>query len=958
MVSAYVKKMLHRSRGLIAAVLMAAVALPVLAAELDCERMLADTVVRKLDKATVSSAQRQLLELGFNPEWIDGLLGSKTSAALMEFCTSAQFARSGDLLTMLGNHAAIFKVYPDWETTLASKDFLAWAARQPDAAQIGKIRQSGDSTEVIAVLGRYGKRNEGAPLPANDDENPVSYILTKDDFTQLKAQEMLSSRFLKLQSKTYADKDDFETAANKVLKGAADQGEYVRLAEKSGEQQTTYKLTKESFDELKVVNVPDYVLQALEPLKDLDYPDSELETAVNTTLGGLGKRAMGFLPEIVKLAVITPAGGTLTDTSLAKFAEAHQGDLLAAAVQERVSKLQGEKYRNNTALSSAVKKMLSEITAEIDDCVQATIDHAQESSAYVLDKVQVREISQKIKESAVPELFLELIASIQDVDYPDPDLFWRATKAKVEIAGDGNAFRKTIWNAIEAQGADKVDQTLLSALNKAKLPPALLDQLTTLQDRKFSSSTALENAISNMFKQLGREYEQFRPLIVAQARKQHPFDKTKTIQWDGGGCKCVQHSNLEGEVYGLYPYWMAGEKQTIDFGVQTRIGYYGLSFDDKGNIPNASRWKGLDTKFIREARTYGTRVDMVIYRSNWRGWTQAGKEERDALFQNLAANITALVETPLTDWFSKMKPFISLGGSSPPVMGDGVTLDFTGYPQDAESVEAFYTFIKTLSGKLRPYGRKFYVNIMFRSADMGKGIYDYNRLLSLIDIVKAGGGKLNSLFLVLLEEPTTSDKKRLRLKIENGVHGTDRVKLLRNVVTVLTYDGQSEGQLADDVIYAKDNFGGIGFWTQPVALGKKAAAAAANASVSASSVLNKNYVDAASGDTVLKPAVCRVVCPNKWAFRIVWDIFVLALLGSIPLYFARCEWRNYFDKHFMHFIVGVVGPFLLVTFGLLFCDPSWEAISRGNGPLIFLIAAILAYAVWSYRDRKRKADLP
>lgn len=959
MVSAYIRKMLHRSRWFIAAVLMASIALPVLAAELDCDKMLANTAAKTLDKATIRGAQWQLTQLGFDPGEVDGLLGSRTRAALMRFCTSAQFAQSDDLLAMLRNHEAIARGHPDWTTTLASKDFQRWAVKQSDATQISQTRQYGDSAKVIALLDRYAKRKE-SPEPVSpswgDDEYPVSYMLTKDDFNQLKTQEAVSGRVGKLLGKTYGDKDEFEAAAGTALKGVVDQGEYIRLAEKYGEQQTNYRITKESFDELKAVNVPDYVLDALQDIKDLDYSGNDLQAVVEDTLGKLSERAMAFKPELVKLAVITPSGGSLTEASLAKFDEAHQGDLLAAAILESISKLQGVKYKNDKALSEAVKKVLLEIGEQIDGSIPAIVDHAHESSVYVLDKAQVREISQKLKESIVPEIFLELMGSLQDVDYPDADLFWRATKAKVEMAGDNNIFRKTIWDAIRKQAADKVDQALLGELKAAKLPPAILDQLATLQGREFGDTKALEGTISSMFRQLSKEYDQFRPLILAQATKRHPFDKTKTIQWSGGSCNCV-HSELGKEVYGLYPYWMAGGEQTIDFSVQTRIGYFGLSFDDKGTIPNASRWSGLDTGFIREARRYGSKVDLVIYRNDWEGWDQISKDEKTTLFQNLATNIASLVGTPLTDAFSKVKPFISLGGSLPPVMGDGVTLYFSGYPQDAEAVGAFNAFVKTLRETLNASKRKYSVNIMFRSAEMGKGVYDYSNLLSLIAPPEASDGKQRSLFLVLLQEPTTVDKKKLRADIENGLHGEDRLKLLRNVVTVLTYDGRSERQLVDDTIYAKDNFGGIGFWTQPVMSGA-AAAASADDSASVASVLHKNYLNTVNGETALKTAICRLICLNKWAFRLAWDISVLALLACIALYFSACEWRNFFEKHFMHFIAGVVLPVLLLSFALLFCDPYWAKYSKGHAILIIVVAAILAYSIWNYHDKKRKADLP
>jgi hypothetical protein len=395
----------------------------------------------------------------------------------------------------------------------------------------------------------------------------------------------------------------------------------------------------------------------------------------------------------------------------------------------------------------------------------------------------------------------------------------------------------------------------------------------------------------------------------------------------------------------------------IDFSVQTRAGYYGLGFDDKGNVSNAARWTGLDAGFIREARTYGTKVDLVIRRDDWRGWDQASSEEKALLFENLAEDIAGLVGTPLTDAFSEIKPYLSMGTAPAPVMGDGVTLYFPGYPQDAEAVTTFEAFVRTLRDKLKAQGRKYSLNVMFRSAELGKGIYEYPRLLTLVDDIEGKDKELDTLFLVLLQEPTTMDKKNLRLNIENGLHGKDRMKLLRKVAMVLTYDGSNEGQLLDDVIYAKDNFGGIGFWPQPVASGDAAAATDGSLTV-IGNVLHENYMNAVNGAAALKPAACQYICPNRWAFRIAWDIFMLALLASFPLYLLACDWRNFFNKNFLYFIGGLIVPAVLLTFALLFCDPVWGNASNENGLLILVISAAIAYAIWNYYDQKRKADLP
>ncbi len=936
--------------------------LPAAAVEINCEQMLAATAAKKFDKATIAGVQEQLALLGYDPGEIDGWLGPNTRGALLRFCTDAKFARAPDLPYMLRQHVTIFQARKDWTTILASADFQAWAAKQTDATQIEQTRRSGNAVEVIALLNRYDRRTLTAQRTAklkNDAESPTSYRLTKDDFTQLKTREVLSVRVAKLLDKAYGDEEEFKTAAEEVLKNAANSEEYLRLAEKYGVQQTGYTLTDASLADLKTVDVPDYVLDAMQKLKDLNYADNDLDIAVKSSLGALSAEAMGFKQELVKLAEVTPTGGGLTDAALAKFTAAHQEDLLAAAVAEQLVQIKGVKYKDDAALALALQKVLTDIATQIDGFRSTIVEAAEESSTYVIDKAQAREIPKTIKDSAVPEIFLTMIGGLQDIDYPDADLFWLATKSRIEMASPNDAFRKSIWQVIEQNGASKVDAALMQKFKDAKLPAPILDKLESLQGRQFGKADALEDEVSKMFKQLSVEYDQYRVLILAQAQKGHPFDPAQRILWSGDGCNCLNNA-LYGNVYGLYPYWMAGGNQAINFSLQSRIGYYGLTFDDQGAVMEPARWSGLDVGFIREARRFGTKIDLVIYKKNWKGWTDVSNEKKAELFKKLAANIASLVKIPLTDLFSKMKPAISLGSSQEPVMGDGVTLYFTDYPRDQAAVTAFKNFIIALHDELALQRRALAVNIVFRSEEIGKGVYDYQNLLELKDAIEktngAQGSKLKALFLLLLQEPTANDERKVRRFIERGLSGEKLVRLLRSIVTVVTYDGSSENQLIDDVLYAKDNFGGIGFWTLPVTAKEKDAPAAT--SVSVNKVLSGQYVNVKENDTQAQAAVCGVVCPNRWAFRITWDLLVVALLASAVLYFAACECRNFFYSHFVLFLAGVVAPFLLLTFALLFCDPSWRQISKGHGILILVTAVGLAYAIWNYLEKKRSIDLP
>ncbi len=453
--------------------------------------------------------------------------------------------------------------------------------------------------------------------------------------------------------------------------------------------------------------------------------------------------------------------------------------------------------------------------------------------------------------SEIPVCYFEFLGDIQQVDYPAPELLWQALKAKLSLAGTNNIQRKKLVEVLERNQVTRINAALLQKLSAESSIWALLE---SLEGKQFDSTAALLHDLDALFIKLSERFEQYRPLVLAQARKVHRFDSASTLEWSGETCRCAQRE-LSGEVYGFMPFWLAGERHVIDSGVQTRLGYYAVGFDDQGVIIHDERWHGMDTDFIHQFRANGGKLDMVVYRDDWVSWSQASQEQRKASFAKLAANIVKQIEIPRTDLFSRLKPIISLGLTARPVMGDGVTLYFDHYPQDRQSVEIFAQFLNDLSDQLKPGKRDYTLNLMFGSAEAGRGIYDYQKLSERMDRINSNNTNLKVLLLVLLQEPTTHEKKRLRQNIENTLHGEQRKSLLRHVVTILSFDGHSKDQLNDDIIYAKDNFGGIGFWMQADVANNNEAHSAVSAA------LQENYLDIGKGGS--NSVICKLTCLNR-----------------------------------------------------------------------------------------------
>ncbi|MBW2637536.1 MAG: hypothetical protein JRC86_08475 [Deltaproteobacteria bacterium] len=181
---------------------------------------------------------------------------------------------------------------------------------------------------------------------------------------------------------------------------------------------------------------------------------------------------------------------------------------------------------------------------------------------------------------------------------------------------------------------------------------------------------------------------------MEKARKEHEYDTSKSINWSGGSCGCAPDTSTV--VYGFYPFWMAGTEQILDFSVLSRIGYFALSFNEKGVITDTFHWKKKKphadfinvahrywkkkkphADFINVAHRYRTKVDLVIYNRNWEKWHTMTSHERLNTIDTLTTNIVNLATIKLTNyWINAMKPFTSFGFSPARTMADGVTIDF------------------------------------------------------------------------------------------------------------------------------------------------------------------------------------------------------------------------------------------------------------------------------------------
>lgn len=462
-------------------------------------------------------------------------------------------------------------------------------------------------------------------------------------------------------------------------------------------------------------------------------------------------------------------------------------------------------------------------------------------------------------------------------------------------------------------------------------------------------------------------------LVVAAARDK-PLLPVKPLPWSAtASCNCAA-PRLQQPLYAVYPVWQADgpQPQTIDFGLVNRISYLALPFGDD-QVLHPSGWTDTQTAFIRTARRYETRIDFGFHQSDWRFLATEPASEREAQVQRLVNQVPRqtreLLDTPLPGLEARAKAWLP-GFGQVQRMGDGVTVFFDQLPDARREPELaqrfadFYPrFVQGLAkAMVENRSRQYAINLVMTDVQMAdkQGAFDVAKLFALLKSVEAPEVVDNRIvetnsdyvrknnielrFLVLLTEPTSAHAKALRLLIgnNNALNESERRIFLRSVVPLLLLPQESLQHYRDDLIYVQDNFGGVGFWPAPLT-GQQFNAQQAQA-------LRTTF--GPDPGTGVGDALCSIVCPNRWLFRLAFELLVLAGLVCWALLQWQCEWRERYGRYAL--LLGV--PPVIVGAALVQCDPALETLRKSNASLLALLLIPLVAAAWMLL--KRKEDKP
>ena len=487
----------------------------------------------------------------------------------------------------------------------------------------------------------------------------------------------------------------------------------------------------------------------------------------------------------------------------------------------------------------------------------------------------------------------------------------------------------------------------------AAIPDVVNELLADMEGIVYPNAMLFRDALAQRFADSGVDYRPYLEQILDQARVvvKGPL---QSLQWQGADCGCSR--DFTSLVYGYYPYWQAdGEVQALDFSLLDRIVFYALSLTPEGEIRNPLQWSDTwnAAAFIATAHRYRVDVDLAIHASGWQRW------DRKTLQRAARAIVATATET-----FSRERggllndPLGWLeGGASQ--QGDGLTLIFADYTASLGNRSNIITLVTTVFKLLQQEARDYRLNIQL-DADITAldGQTAFSDLAAILLGDEDSPAPVDQV-LLFLQQPTTDTKKTLRRVIEDEFHGAQRKAVLRKIVPVISPYGHGDDprgaftQFSDDLIYFQDNFAGVGLWPLPL----ESDADMTNIR----SKIIELYSRASSDDHIgglvdqYLPGLCQFACPNRWLFRLAFDV----LLGALLLYglaaFWFCRLRSIYKARFPYFAAAGLATLLIFLISLV-CDPYWQA--RADAVIATLGLLIAIVITVRYVSRATRPPLP
>lgn len=900
---------------------------------------------KDVSKDIVLKMQKQLEAIYQNlPDWKqdyalkneplnDGIVGPITLHWLQRFGFNFKVIAEGDyapeMMNLIDRVARFGEAHAPELTLLLSREFETWDAAQATKtkAQDFAIRRLGVDKELMELINRYRASRKpkprAAPLKEVDDSAYFTYRIDQTDLDVMGSKDQIVQMLATLKDKEFNSSEALRVALAQVMSGRST------------------------------------IVKQIWPLLEAhaQYFDGHLLN--EAALESLKKQAE-FPPEVI--AKLQTLGTHYFKTR----------ELFDAYLDENLN-------TESLFITDDERKKIHAVTQVFDNV------HLTEAGLATIKK----ELEGNIQNKGVPAAVVRMLGVMKDVNYPELSLFRSAAISKISMgigackmnSPSNNAFVGGLRLNEEDFSLFQEEMKFISAQpldGKNTMGRSLDEALSELKRLRLMISICDKKTMQESRDLVAQIYQTYLAIAIEQVAKKRIPDEIATIRLKGESCGCAR-DDFSGVVIGFYPYWNnQKEAQTINFEVLNRVAYYGLSFDNVGELYLGAQNFEVESKninehqFVRLAHQYNSKVDWVIQKNDWRGdWSKFSRENKRSVLKKLISNLTTLLRHPLTDVSSELKPYISLGMSKQPTRGDGITLYFQNYPEDVDSTLIFNEFFLALRKEFEE--DEVQINLMVAQDTLLAD--NKTSALSLSNLVKLQKKsdqqsklslfttqKLTEYLLVLINEPSSDAKKQLRLEVENerGLHGADRAEFLRSIVPVFSFDQRNWQQLEDDIVYASDNFGGLGLWAPdfgnlalPVTNLQQTCAQAKQLAV----CILKGYREPKHAEKV-SSELAKWVCVNRWYLQLTMTLFLLCAIVTAVLAYRYCFVQNWVKRYFLWILCGNVAPPLVIFILLLLFDPYLSALSQGNVPFIATAVLSLLGLFFGYRYLRALHDVP
>lgn len=492
--------------------------------------------------------------------------------------------------------------------------------------------------------------------------------------------------------------------------------------------------------------------------------------------------------------------------------------------------------------------------------------------------------------------------------------------------------------------------------------------------------------------------------IVGQARKVHWADRNFEAGWTAvEGCGCVAPKS-EDEVHAFIPHWGTTEQQQAsppvaatsapgasaprkpaprqtDFSLFTRVSFFGAMLNDLGDAELPPHVLTAGQSLSRAAHRHGARVDLVVHRNDWEMLLPRLKRRQDLQrFVERAADSTMRHVDARQTKHDVANALLLPVWRDGAYAYDGVTVFFDNLPEDrsplAADFKAFHTaFVDALLERMQKSGRDYGLNIVVPDHRVAEsGLFEFKAMQDLIlraerepknkQLVKEvlgykGKTNIRVNHIVLLSDPTTQTKKRLRELVDRSgdVTGARRVMVLDSMVPMLlrpmaikspwALDDPAQ-QFKDDLAYLSWTFGGAAVWEPPGRAEDDKEWKAAKSDKERLDMLEAQF----RGKPTHVSGLCNLVCPARLWLRLALQSLVAVGAVALALWFASCAVRN-LGLPYKIFLWVLAGFTLPLSLAMLECDPRLEEVNEGHVPLMVMSAVLVVLGLyWSFRARR------